>query len=320
VNEAALPAETSDPLADFRRSNIRAAVVIGVIAVLFGAAIGYWNPVMNHAAAVQGDWVDLLFRVLLGIAATVFMVVEAVLLYSIIKFRSRGGEGDEDEGLPIHGHTGLEMLWTAIPAILVTATALASYGVLVINEAPQPNPIIVEVTGQQFAWSYYYPSLDVRTNELHVPVGQQVLARLTSKDVIHQFWIPAFRIKRDVMPDRVTEIRFTATQEGAYPIVCTKICGAGHSVMRSQVVVQKPDDYDAWLSGLGPDIPSCARRWSCRSLTIMMPGCPDWLMARRNPPPRTIHWQRVARCSLRTAAMHATSWTMPRPPAQSDPS
>jgi cytochrome c oxidase subunit 2 len=124
---------------------------------------------------------------------------------------------------------------------------LGSYFVLDAIERPQPSAMTVEVTGRQFGWQFYYPSLDVRSPELRVPAGQQVLVKLHSADVIHQFWIPAFRLKKDVMPDRVTEVRFTGRQEGTYPIRCTKICGVGHSAMVSNVVVMKQADFDAWL-------------------------------------------------------------------------
>ncbi len=224
-----------------------AFIAIGLAAVVIGVLIGFWNPLMNNAASVEGSIVDRLFGTMLGVATAIFVVVEAGLLYFIITGRRRGDD-DEDEGLSFHGNTNLEIVWTAIPAALVTLTALGSYAVLSFIEQPQRNALRIEVTGQQFAWSFYYPSLDVTSSELHVPVGQQVLLELHSKDVIHQFWIPAYRVKKDVMPDRVTQLTFTANRAGTFPIVCTKVCGAGHALMRSQVVAQASDEYDAWLA------------------------------------------------------------------------
>jgi cytochrome c oxidase subunit II len=248
VQKGSLPAKKSDPRVDFGRSNMPAFIAIGLAAVVIGVIVGFWNPLLNNAASVEGNIVDRLFGTMLGVATAIFIVVEAGLLYFIIKGRRRGDDDDDEEGLSFHGNTSLEIIWTAIPAALVTLTALGSYAVLTLIEQPQRDALKVEVTGQQFAWSFYYPSLDVTSSELHVPVGQQVALELHSKDVIHQFWIPAYRVKKDVMPDRVTQLTFTANREGTFPIVCTKICGAGHALMRSQVVAQKPADYDAWLA------------------------------------------------------------------------
>ncbi len=107
----------------------------------------------------------------------------------------------------------------------------------------------VEVKAFQYAWQFYYPEADVTSTELHIPVDRQIELKMRSNDVIHSFWVPEMRIKKDVMPDRVTETRITATETGSFPIVCTELCGAGHAVMRSQVVVQSDADFRAWLAG-----------------------------------------------------------------------
>ena len=232
-------------------STLRAIVIIGILAIVCGVLVGRFNPLLNHAASVEGTLVDTLFSVMLGAAATIFVIVEGALIYSMVAFRHRGSlddDSDEDEITPVRGHLGMEVLWTAIPAALVTIVALSSYFVLATIESPKPDAVTVEVTGRQFGWQFYYPSLDVTSSELRVPAGRQVLLKLHSADVIHQFWVPAYRIKRDVMPDRVTELRFTANQEGSFPIVCTKICGVGHSGMRSTVVATKSSEFDAWLA------------------------------------------------------------------------
>ena len=108
--------------------------------------------------------------------------------------------------------------------------------------------MVVEVKGFQFAWQFYYPEYDVTSTELHIPVDRQVHLKMRSNDVIHSFWVPEMRIKKDVMPDRVTETFITGTETGTYPIVCTELCGAGHAVMRSQVIVQSDADFRAWLA------------------------------------------------------------------------
>lgn len=228
------------------RGSSRAAIIgIAILAVVLGFLAGRFNPLLFNSASVEGGQVDTLFSVLLGIATTIFVIVQGGLLYSIIRFRRQ--PGDETEGEFTHGHTGLEILWTAIPAVLVTSISIYSYSVLVGIERPAPDAIAIEVTGRQFQWQFYYPDQDLQTTELHVPIGRQIYVKLHSADVIHSFWIPAFRVKKDAMPDRVTELRFTPDKDGMYPIVCSRICGVGHAAMRANLVVQEPAEFEAWL-------------------------------------------------------------------------
>ena len=153
--------------------------------------------------------------------------------------------------MPVRGNTRLEIFWTAVPAIVILFVGLLSYKVLADIEQPQADQLTVEVTAQQYAWQYYYPEQDITTSELHIPQDRQVHLKLRSKDVIHSFWVPAFRIKKDVMPDRVTETYITGSEFGTYPVVCTELCGAGHAVMRSQVVVESDANFQGWLASQG---------------------------------------------------------------------
>ena len=228
------------------RSNWTAAVIIGLVSIGMGFVAGYFNPFLSHSPAEGGAQVDRLFGVLLGVGTTIFFIVQGALIYSIVRFR-RTSNDDEEEGAAFHGNVPMEIVWTAIPAVLVTALAIYSYAVLVSTETPQPDAIIVQVTGRQFAWDFYYPDRDLHSAELHVPRGRQVLLKMRSDDVIHAFWVPDFRIKKDLMPDRETELRFTADKDGTYPVVCSRLCGVGHAYMRSNVIVQEPNDYYAWL-------------------------------------------------------------------------
>jgi cytochrome c oxidase subunit II len=225
------------------------AVVIGVLAVLAGIIVGLNNPFLSNAASLQGTEIDILFSVTLGVATTVFVIVQGFLFYSIVRFGRQ--PGDDTDGPPLRGNTKLEIFWTILPAITVVVISLLSYRVLAAIDAPQPDVLPVEVTAQQYAWQFYYPEADITSNELHVPIDRQVLLKMRSNDVIHSFWVPAFRLKKDVLPNRVTELRFTATEAGTYPVVCTELCGAGHSLMRSQVVVESEADYKAWLASKG---------------------------------------------------------------------
>ena len=224
------------------------AVVIGLVAVIAGILIGINNPILNRAASAEGSRIDTLFSITLGIGVTIFVIVQGFLLYSIIRF---GRQPDDDtDATPIRGNTKLEIFWTVIPAIIVVFIGLFSYRVLADIERPQADELIVEVKALQFAWQFYYPEYDITASELHIPQDHPVRLKLRSNDTIHSFWVPEFRIKKDAMPDRVTETRITGTQPGAYPIVCTELCGAGHAVMRSQVIVESDGDYRAWIASM----------------------------------------------------------------------
>lgn len=224
------------------------AIVIGVVSAIAGLGFGLNNPFLRRAASAEGALIDTLFSVTLGIAMVVFVIVQGFLLYSIIRFNRQ--PGDESDGPPIRGNHKLEFFWTAIPALVVVFIGILSYQVLADIERPRGDKLVIEGTGLQYAWQFYYPDEDVTSAELHIPIDRQVLLKLRSNDVIHAFWVPEFRIKKDVMPDRVTETYITGTELGTYPIVCTELCGAGHAIMRSQVVVQSDAEYRAWIAGL----------------------------------------------------------------------
>lgn len=221
------------------------AIIIGIVAVIAGLVVGFNNPLLRNAGSVEGAAIDRLFSLTLGIATVVFVIVQGFLLYSVVRFGRRAG--DDTDGPPVYGNTRLEFVWTVVPALTIFFIGFVSYGTLASMERPQPNALVVEVKGFQFAWQFYYPDFDVTASELHVPVDRQIHLKMRSNDVVHSFWVPEMRIKKDVMPDRVTETFITATETGAFPIVCTELCGAGHAVMRSSVVVQPDAAFRAWI-------------------------------------------------------------------------
>lgn len=224
-------------------------MVIGVVAIVTGIVVGITNPFLSQAASAEGAMIDALFSIILAIAAVIFVIVQGLLLYSIIRFGRQ--PGDDTDGPPIRGNTRLEVLWTAVPAIIVVFIALFSYRVLADIEKPRADELVVEVTALQYVWQFYYPGQDITTSELHIPIHRQVRLKLRSNDVIHSFWVPDFRIKKDAMPGRVTETFITGDTLGTYPIVCTELCGAGHAVMRSQVVVESDANFQEWLASQG---------------------------------------------------------------------
>jgi cytochrome c oxidase subunit II len=222
-----------------------AVISIGVAAVALGILAGLRNPFLIRAASREGGEIDALFSLLLGIAVAIFVLVQGTLLFIVLRFGRSAS--DESDGPSIRGYLPAEILWTAIPAIIVTGLSIYSYQVLTSIDSPRANALVVEVRAQQFSWEFGYPGRGVTSDVLHIPLGRQVLFRMHSDDVIHSFWVPDFRLKKDIMPDRVTEQRFTGTRLGTYPIVCSRLCGVGHAFMRSSVIVESPTDFEAWL-------------------------------------------------------------------------
>jgi cytochrome c oxidase subunit 2 len=224
----------------------------GVVAIAIGIVLSYvihWFPV---AASTQAKNTDDFYHVLVIASIPIFVLVVAVILYSVWQFRMRQGEELKD-GPPIHGNTRLEVIWTAIPSALVIALVSYSFVVLHENEEkPAGREIHVAVTGQQFYWDYKYPTpvtggAPLRSYDLYLPKGESVVFDMHSKDVIHAFWIPAFRLQEDVVPGITTHYRVTPDRLGTYPIVCNLLCGVGHSLMRSTVHVVTPAQFEAWI-------------------------------------------------------------------------
>jgi cytochrome c oxidase subunit II len=235
-----------------RRHPLAQMLALGAIASAIGIAIALsinWFP---SEASSQADDIDYLFNVLLVVSVPVFVLVEVVVLFCVWKFRMKPGEELKD-GPPIHGNTTLEVFWTAIPAMLLVGLCTYAYVVLHRIEKPQPNSMVVNVTGEQFAWSYQFPAAStggrpVSTNVLYLPKDRPVQFRVRSKDVIHDFWVPNFRMKIDAVPGLTTKYRITPSRLGTYPVVCAELCGLGHAAMRSTVRVVTPAAFRLWIA------------------------------------------------------------------------
>lgn len=236
------------------KRSIGGTIVAALIAVGIGIALSYvihWFPVQ---ASAQAKRTDTLYHVLVIASIPIFVLVVGTILFSVYHFRMRPGQELED-GPPIHGNTRLEVVWTAIPALLLLALVAYSFVVLRDNEkapaAGQPQ-IEVDVTGQQFAWSYSYPhsvtgGAPLNTTQLYVPDDESVYFAIHSKDVIHAFWIPAFRLQIDAVPGITTHYRATPDRLGSYPVVCNLLCGVGHGLMRSRIHVVTPAAFQQWI-------------------------------------------------------------------------
>ena len=213
----------------------------------------------GEQASTAADDIDTLFDISIVFSSFVFSVVMVLLGYAIWRWRAK--PGDESDGEPIHGNTRLEIAWTAIPTVIVAFLAAISWIVLDDIEANEPaeDSMALTVTAQQFAWEFEYPEAGKTSREFHVPVDRQLDVELRALDVLHSFWVPEWRIKRDLVPgapgasiddDFVVE----PNKEGTYSLVCTELCGLGHSTMRVEVVVESQAEFDAWLADQ-PDTP-----------------------------------------------------------------
>jgi cytochrome c oxidase subunit 2 len=228
------------------------AYKVGIVALVVGA-IGTvamlpnfddWFP---EAAATQADRHDTLYLALMIMSAFIMAIVVVFLVYSLWKFRAKPGDEDRD-GEPIHGNTTLEIVWTVIPTIIVIGFAVYGGIVLAKNE-DVTDEVKIAVTAKQFIWTFEYPDGQV-SNELVLPVDRDIQFDITAEtsDVIHSFYIPEFRVKADAPPGIMNHTYAHPTKTGTFQLICTELCGIGHSQMRAIVKVMEEDDYEQWLS------------------------------------------------------------------------
>jgi cytochrome c oxidase subunit 2 len=233
-----------------RRGSIVRITIYGVLAGVLASAIALLVPWLPTSASEEMDRIEFVFWFTTAICVGVFAIVAAAIIYSVLKFRAQ--PEDDTDGPPIHGHTGVEIVWTAIPAILVTAISVVSAIVLAKNDDAGPNPIRIAVTAQQFAWKFEYPGeSNVVSGQLVLPVDEAVKLTLHSLDVIHSFWVPEFGQKSDAVPGIETTLVITPTKVGEYSLVCTELCGLGHATMRAPVRVVEREAYDEFLATAG---------------------------------------------------------------------
>ena len=222
-------------------------IVIGFLAGLVTGGVAFFIPWLPDQASEEAKAIDAAYWFVVIICAVVFALVSGVSVYAAWKFRAP--PDDEDDGSPIHGHTGIEIVWTAIPTILVTAMAVFSGFALASAEDLPDDHGTIQVTAQQFAWSFTYPELDDRTEgELVLEIDKPMQLVLTAKDVIHSFWVPEFRMKQDAVPGIETTVPITPIKIGRYDVICTELCGLGHSTMRATVVVESEEAFEQWVS------------------------------------------------------------------------
>lgn len=230
--------------------NVRRLLILGALSALLvavGLLVARTVDLMPEQASDRAVLVDELFRWMLGVATVIFLIVQGALVYAVVRFRRR--PGDESDGPPLHGDARLEFIWTLIPAVIVVVIAVYSFRVLAASERPAEAPLIVEVVARQFSWQFRYPGSEVVSEVLHLPVDRPALLRVTSEDVIHSFWVPAFRLKQDATPGRLAEVAVTPIQLGTFPVRCAELCGPAHHAMTTQVIVESGEDFAVWLAG-----------------------------------------------------------------------
>ncbi len=255
-------------------TTIAVIVVVGILLIAGGLLIGLATPSIFPAqASAESKQVDNLFHILLVIGGVVFLLVQGLLVYSVWRFRAKPGE--TAEGITMHGNTTLEIVWTAIPAVTVFVLTILSWQVFNSITSPKEGEMTIKANGARFNWNFEYQMplsimgkeydisklpqavqddlkddnlITLTSATLYVMNGQPVVMQMEPRDVIHAFWVPAFRVKQDLIPGRVTTVRFTPDQTGEFVLECAELCGANHGAMRAQVIVEANEsDFNAAL-------------------------------------------------------------------------
>jgi cytochrome c oxidase subunit 2 len=203
-------------------------------------------PLFPPGASSVSTEMDLLYAFILAVSAFFTVLVVAVMVYFTIKYRRRTPNG---VGADIHGSLILELTWTFIPFVL--SMIMFGWGASLFYRLARPpqNSMEITVVGKQWMWKIQHPEGVREINELHVPIGQNVRITLGSEDVIHDFAIPAFRVRMDAVPGKLTTMWFNATMEGEFHIYCDQYCGTRHSAMIGVVYAMKPEAYAQWIAG-----------------------------------------------------------------------
>ncbi len=203
-----------------------------------------WLP--ESASTMSGE-IDALFYFVYWISVVFFVGVVGTMGYFAYKYRRRS---ERDRPALVHESKFIEAAWIVVPTILVLVVFTWGFKAYLQLEVAPPNAYQISVTGQKWIWRFEYPNGAVSAGEgaeLHVPVGRPVQLKMSSQDVLHSFFIPAFRVKQDVLPNRYTYIWFEATKQDTFQVFCTEYCGTSHSNMLAKVVVQSQDEFNAWL-------------------------------------------------------------------------
>ncbi len=226
--------------------------IIGTAIIVAGltVGIGLWLQAVIARMPLGGSEQAVVIEGLLSThfwaIAFLFALIGGVMLYSILFFRQK--KGQMEYGDHIEGNTPLELFWTIVPTIAVIYFAVIGGQTLSQIEMADPDAMRVNVTGQQWQWSFEYPEFGITSTELHLPVDEQVLLRLRSVDVIHSFWVAELGPKQDLLPGgEVRELRLTPTETATLELRCAELCGRRHALMHGVVIIESRADFDAWV-------------------------------------------------------------------------
>jgi cytochrome c oxidase subunit 2 len=208
------------------------------------------TPLFPERASTMATRVDALYFFLVALAVFFSLLIAGLIVFYAVKYKRRA---PSDIGAPIHGGLLLELTWTIVPFFITMVIFVWGASVFFAMARPPDETINIYVVGKQWMWKFQHLDGQREIDELHVPVNRAVKLIMTSEDVIHDLFVPAFRIKADVLPGRYTSIWFQATKPGRYHLFCAEYCGTKHSGMIGAVVVMDPTEYQAWLSGGGPE-------------------------------------------------------------------
>ncbi len=201
---------------------------------------------MPVEASVQAVSIDWMWNWEVVAMSFLFSLIAVPMFYSMVVFRRR--KGDTSDGEHIEGNTSLEITWTILPLFAVIVFAYMGAKSLGDIRRVDPTAMVINVHAQQFTWTFEYPDYGFFSDELHLPVDKQVVLKMDSKDVIHSFWVPEFRVKQDVVPGRVTDYRITPSLIGDYKVRCAELCGTSHAYMQKPVIVSNQAQFTSWVA------------------------------------------------------------------------
>ncbi len=235
------------------RTPSRRGRVVGLLAVAVLLAACSGEQSMLDPAGFYAEKPDSLFVLVMWIALFVFIFVQGLILFTVVRYRRKGG--DDEIPAQVHGNTRLEIVWTVIPALILSAIAVPTVQQVFELSAEPEDAMVVEVIGHRWWWEYRYPDSGIITaNELVIPVDTNIQLQMRAEEsgtpdngVIHSYWIPALAGKQDVIPGRVVTLNMEANETGRYLGQCAEYCGLSHAFMRNRGVVMTAEDFDAWV-------------------------------------------------------------------------
>ncbi len=237
---------TIDGTSQRRSSVVRVAALAVFLPLAFVACSGPFPQSTLHPTSDFAVAIDDLYRIIFWFAVAVFVFVEGLLVFVVVRYRAKPG----GEAKHVHGSTALEIAWTLAPAVVLVFIAVPTMQTIFQTEGAVPDGALeVEVIGHQWWWEFKYPELGITTaNELHLPQGRAVVLAMSSADVIHSFWVPKLAGKRDVMPGRTSRLMFTPDSTGPYLGQCAEFCGESHANMRFRVMVDPSETFEQWTA------------------------------------------------------------------------